>query len=105
MVTEAVEVEGVVVVVDNFESDGSCRSGGVSCSGEDNGNIDAVAVKRVVAVVVVKFVGSIVVMPAFGGISVMLDIIEDGVIGLEMVAVDPIVWWSVMLSIVPVEGL
>lgn len=104
MVTEAVEVEGVVVIVDDFENDGSCRSGGVSC-GEDNGNIDAVAVKRVLAVVVVTFIGSIVVMPANGGISVMLDIIEDGVIGLEMVAVDPIIRWSVMLSIVPVEGL
>jgi len=85
-----VEVEGVVVVVDDFESNGICRSGGVSC-GEDNGNIDAVDVKRVFAVVVEIFVGSMVVMPANGGISVTLDTIEDGVIGLEMVAVDPII--------------
>jgi len=66
VVTEAVEVEGVVVVVDDFDSDGSCRSGGVFSCGEENGNIAGIVVKRVVAVVVVTFEGSIVVMPVDG---------------------------------------
>lgn len=88
--TVEVEVGRVVVVVDNLESDGSCFSGEVVPCGEDNGNIDGIAVERVVAAVIVKFVGSIVVMSK-GGTPVLLDTIEVGVIGVKMVAFKPVV--------------
>lgn len=35
----------------------------------------------------------------------LLDSVEDEFIAVKKVAVDPVVWWLVMLPITPVEGL
>lgn len=107
VVTVAFEVKGggvvvkVVEIIDG-ENDGSCRSGEVVCCDEDNGKVDDVAVEKVVAVVVVifKVVGSVIVMSTKFLLPLLLpEVVEYGVVAIKVVAVDPVTWWLVMLSI------